>query len=49
MYPFNTLQDITGMLKICMKKFNDEKYFLINLQHFNLPNFRSMHILSNGV
>ena len=29
-------RDVTDILKMCMKKFNAEKYFLTNLQDFDL-------------
>ena len=35
-YPFNDGRYVTDILKMCMKKFNAEKYLLTNLQGFDL-------------
>ena len=37
-FPFSFMLDryVTDILKMCMKKFNAEKYVLTNLQDFNL-------------
>ena len=40
---------VTDILKMCMKKFNDDKIFLINLKYFTLGNIIPMHMMNYGL
>ena len=40
---------VTNILKMCMKKFNEEKIFLIIYSILKFVNSRPLHILINGL
>ena len=42
MYHFDICKYVTDILKMCMKKFNDEQIFFMNLQHFYLSQFSTI-------